>query len=158
MASLASGVPAASLASGLPASLRERLRSTGGGPLPAPREGKAFVLYLLRTTFRAEENPALETALHAAVALGVPAVCLAVLEDTFPDRDGMSAGGALPRRRPTDRATAFRLEALRELGPAFEARGAALYVHVERDGRREAAALSLASRAASRRPSLSTCT
>ena len=95
----------------------------------------------MRTAYRSAANPSLETALRVANELRVPLLCLAVLEDSFPaalSRIGM---------RPTDRATAFRLEALRELQPEIAARGSVLLVHVERDGSRQAAAQSLAARA-----------
>jgi deoxyribodipyrimidine photolyase len=100
------------------------------------------VLYILSTTFRAEANPSLEVALHTAKALGKPLVCLAIVEDALP----LCMQGHLVRH-PTDRAAAFRLEALRELQPLFAARGTALYVHVERDGCRAAVARSLSARA-----------
>ena len=126
------------------AALRECLRSGSGSAssLPAPRLEQEHILYIVRTTFRAEANPSLEVALHTAAALGKPLVCLAVIEDSHPP----SMHGHLSRR-PTDRAAAFRLDALRELQPLFAARGTALYVHVERDGCRADAALSLAARA-----------
>ena len=132
-------------ASALPPSLRERLRTPGcAQPLP-PRAGST-VVYLLRTCYRATTNPALEVALRAAAALDVPLLCLAVLEDSFPP--SMREAHALaPPRRPTDRATAFRLEALRELQPDFAARGTTLLVHVERDGCRPAVIMSLAAKA-----------
>ena len=131
--------------SALPPSLRERLRTPGcAQPLP-PRAGST-VVYLLRTCYRATTNPALEVALRVAAALDVPLLCLAVLEDSFPP--SMREAHALaPPRRPTDRATAFRLEALRELQPDFAARGTTLLVHVERDGCRPAVIMSLAAKA-----------
>ena len=76
-----------------------------------------------------------------ATALDLPLLCLAVLEDSFPP----SSRAAW---HPTDRAAAFRLEALRELQPAFHARGTELLVHVERDGCRAAVAMSLSAKAA----------
>ena len=98
-------------------------------------------MYCMRTAYRSAANPSLETALRVANELGVPLICVCVLEDSHP--------AALARigMRPTDRATAFRLEALRELQPEIAARGSVLLVHVERDGCRQAAALSLAARA-----------
>jgi deoxyribodipyrimidine photolyase len=102
------------------------------------------VLYCLRTALRANGNPALETALHCSQSLNVPLLCVAVLEDTFPDC--MARNGGL-LRRPTDRSVAFRLEALRELQPALASRGTTLYVHVEREGCRAAVAMSLAAKA-----------
>ena len=129
----------------LPASLRERLRAPNviAGALPTPRASGSHVLYILRTAHRCEGNPALEVALRMAAALELPLRCVAVLEDSFPpsSRSGRSW-------RPTDRAAAFRLEALRELQPAFAARGTELLVHVERDGCRAAVCMSLAARAA----------
>ena len=125
----------------LPASLQERLRPQHGATLPAPRDAGAHVLYCIRTAYRSAANPSLETALRAANELRVPLLCLAVLEDSFP------AGLARIGMRPTDRATAFRLEALRELQPEIAARGSVLLAHVVRDGSRQAAAQSLAARA-----------
>ena len=125
----------------LPTSLQERLRPQHGATLPAPRDAGAHVLYCMRTAYRSAANPSLETALRVANELRVPLLCLAVLEDSFP------AGLARIGMRPTDRATAFRLEALRELQPEIAARGSVLLVHVERDGSRQAAAQSLAARA-----------
>ena len=104
------------------------------------RAGK-FVLYILRTAFREAENPALETALHMASALGLPLVCVAVIEDAIPP----NVRGACA---PTDRKAAFKLEALRELQPGFAARGTVCWVQVQRDGSRAAVTLSLASKAA----------
>ena len=103
--------------------LLRRLRSQAGlaAPLAEPRQGQ-HVLYLLRTAFRCDRNPSLETALRAGAALGLPTVCLAVIEDSFPP----TLRDLAPRRTPTDRSAAFRLEALRELQPAFSARGTVL--------------------------------
>ena len=120
----------------LPAALRERLRPA---MLPSPRSSGAHVLYCLRTTYRAEHNPALEVALIMASALGLPLLCVAVIEDSTPRGRSFA---------PSDRSAAFRLEALRELQPLFKARGTELYVHVERDGCRQAVAMSLAAKAA----------
>ena len=127
----------------LPPSLRERLRPAhghGSSALPEPRAG-AHVLYLLRVAHRCKGNPSLEVGLHMARALDLPLVCVAVVEDSFPA--SMRASW-----RPTERAAAFRLEALRELQPSFAARGTALWVHVERDGHRAAVAMSLAAKSA----------
>ena len=109
--------------------------------LPEARAGKDHVLYVMRTTFRARSNPSLEVGMHMAASLNVPLICLAVIEDAFPSSSRAT-------HRPTDRAQAFRLEALRELQPAFAARGTRLDVHVERDGCRPAVAMSLAFKAA----------
>lgn len=129
----------------LPPALRERVRAPAATPISPPRAGTS-VVYLLRTCFRAHHNPALEVALRAAAALDVPLICVAVVEDTFPT-NMRGANSISPPRRPTDRAAAFRLEALRELQPEFEARGTVLLVHVERDGCRPAVAMSLAAKA-----------
>ena len=133
-------------ATGLPHALRERLRSLSGISPPPPRAAESFpgVVYVLRTTFRASNNPAFEVALHMATLLDVPCTCLAVIEDSFPA--AMQSGSIT--RHPTNRSACFRLEALRELQPLFAERGAPLYIHVERDGHRQAAAMSLASKAA----------
>ena len=79
--------------SAIPPSLRERLRSTTGSDLPSPRDGKDFVLYVLRTAFRAASNPSLEVALRMASALGLPLVCVAVVEDGCRVADGCVRGG-----------------------------------------------------------------
>ena len=129
----------------LPAALRERLRAPNAisGALPTPRTSGSHVLYILRTAHRCEGNPSLEVALRMAAALELPLRCVAVVEDSFPpsSRAGLSW-------RPTDRAAAFRLEALREMQPAFAERGTELLVHVERDGCRAAVCMSLAAKAA----------
>ena len=129
----------------LPAALRERLRAPNAisGALPTPRVSGSHVLYILRTAHRCEGNPSLEVALRMAAALELPLRCVAVVEDSFPpsSRAGRSW-------RPTDRAAAFRLEALREMQPAFAERGTELLVHVERDGCRAAVCMSLAAKAA----------
>ena len=122
----------------LPTPLTERVRTLSGSPTSSISR---HVLYLPRTCLRAHTNPALELALHAASALGLPLICLAVLEDSHP-------ASARPRRPPTDRAAAFRLEALRELQPQLAARGSCLWVHIERDGCRQAVGMSLAAKAA----------
>lgn len=133
-------VPRATMAEGIPPALRERLRSAEGGALPEPRAG-AHVLYLMRACLREETNPALDVALRAAGSAGLPLVCLAVVEDSYPP-------SMRPRRPPTDRAATFRLQALRELQEPFAQRGTCLWVHVERDGARQAFGMSLACRAA----------
>ena len=128
----------------LPRALRERLRDPTSRRLPPPRTGRNHVLYLLRTAHRSAGNPSLEVALRLAMLLNLPLVCLAVVDDTFP---ASMDDGLVPPRRPTDRAAAFRLEALRELQPAIAARGSVLYIHVVRDGLRAAVAMSLGAKA-----------
>ena len=128
----------------LPRSLRERLRDPTSQRLRPPRTGRNHVLYLLRTAHRSAGNPSLEVSLRLAALLDLPLVCLAVVEDTFP---ATMDDGLTPPRRPTDRAAAFRLEALQELQPAIAARGSVLYVQVDRDGHRAAVAMSLAAKA-----------
>ena len=125
----------------LPPALRERLRSPTDASLPEPRCTGAHVLYVLRTAHRCTSNPSLEVALRMSAALDLPLLCVAVIEDSFPASSRASW-------RPTDRAAAFRLEALRELQPEFRARGTELLVHVERDGCRAAVMMSLAAKAA----------
>ena len=113
----------------LPSSLLERCRTRTGGGAPAPRSGGSSVLYILRTTYRVQNNPALEVALHLACQLGLPLICVAVVEDCFPP----SMSSLTAPRAPTDRAAAFRLEALKELQREVVGRGTVLWVHVERD-------------------------
>lgn len=133
------------MAADLPAAFAERLRADKPSALPSPRDG-SFVLYFLRIAFRANNNPSLEVGLRMAAKLDLPLLCLVVLEDSFPDC--MRSDCVEPSRHPTDRATAFRLEACKELQVDFAARGTVLLVHVERDGMRRAVAMSLAAKAA----------
>ena len=123
--------------------------------LPSSRPDGINVVYLLRTAYRARANPALEVALHAAAALDLPLICIAVLEDSFPQC--MRTDAMAPARAPTDRMAHFQLEALRELQPAFAARGTMLYVHVQRDGSRQQVAMSHAAKAAFARSASSMC-
>jgi len=74
-------------------------------------------------------NPTLRFPAGAGAALGLPTVCLAVVEDTFPP----TVRDLSPRRTPTDRSAAFRIEALRELQPAFAARGTVLFLAASGD-------------------------
>ena len=134
----------------VPWPLRERLRATHsfthrGAPLPPPRADRSHVLYLLRSTFRVDSNPALDVALIMSRHLSLPLICVAEFPDTFPRSmdDGME-----PPRRPTNRETAFRLEALQELVKPLQARGCTLFVNVHRDGCRYQAELSMAAKAA----------
>ena len=126
----------------LPPSLRERLRPITPG---TPRPG-SHVLYVLRTAFRAEQNPSLEVGLRMAATLDLPLICLAIIEDSFPSC--MRADSVQPPRQPTDRCAAFRLEACKELQTVFKQRGTVLLVHVEREKKRPAVGLSLAAKAA----------
>jgi deoxyribodipyrimidine photo-lyase len=74
----------------------------------SPADGRC-VLYWMQRAHRAEGNPALETAVTAARALGLPLVVLFQLVPDFP--------GA------TERHYAFLLEGLQETARALEARG-----------------------------------
>ena len=120
----------------LPASLQERLRPQHGATLPAPRDAGAHVLYCMRTAYRSARTRRWKP--RCASPTSYACRCSASPCSRTRFQPGWRAIGM----RPTDRATAFRLEALRELQPEIAARGSVLLVHVERDGCRQAAAQS----------------
>lgn len=101
------------LLEGLPAALRERIRPLDGR---APHADGELVLCWLHHAMRADENPALETAVAMANALGLPALVYAGL------------GGA--HRYHADRHHAFILEGAREAQAAIRARGLAFAFHL----------------------------
>lgn len=88
----------------------------------APRADARFVLYWTRTASRATENPALDTALTVANALGLPVLVYHAVSERYP--------------YASDRHHWFILESMRDLAPAYAARGIAYVCHVERPGHR----------------------
>ena len=122
----------------LPPHLAERTRALPAGGAADERPGErpegAFVLCWLRCALRAEENPALDAALHLAGAQGLPVLVYLGLSE----RSGWAS----------DRLHAFQLQAMRELVGALRARGVPAVVHVERPGHRGPVLRQLVSRAA----------
>ncbi len=98
--------------------LRERARGFGEPHLP---DGE-FVLYWLRTAVRADENPALDAALAAGNALGLPVLIYHALSERYP--------------YASDRHHTFQLEAARDLQAAIGERNVGYVFHLERIGHR----------------------
>ncbi|MEW5742881.1 MAG: FAD-dependent oxidoreductase [Myxococcota bacterium] len=101
----------------LPAPLAERLEPKA----PAPRAGR-FVVYWMRVAARAHENPALDVALSAAKALGLPVFVYHALAERY--------------RYASDRLHTFFLEGAREVQRALRERGIGYAFHLERPGHR----------------------
>lgn len=117
------------LLAGLPAPTAERVRALSSGPADG-----AFVLYWLRTAQRAHENPALDAALQAGDALGLPVFVYHALSETYP--------------YASDRHHTFILEGAQDLHRALRARGVGAAFHLERPGHRGPHLRTLAKRAA----------
>lgn len=100
----------------LPDHLSERLRSVSGGP---PRADGELVLYWMHHAVRGHENPALDTARHAAAALGLPLLVYQGL------------GGR--HRFNADRHHAFILEGARDAHAALAEQGIRAVLHLPRD-------------------------
>lgn len=81
----------------------------------APARG-AFVLYWMRVAVRAEENAALDVALEAANALGLPVVVYHAVAERYP--------------YASDRHHTFILEGARDVACALSERGIAYVAHV----------------------------
>lgn len=113
----------------LPIHLAERVR-----PLThAPPVG-AFVLVWLRSALRGHENPAIDVALAAADALGLPIFVYQGLSERHPYMN--------------DRHATFMLECARDLHAELAARGIGAALHVERPGHRGPHLVTLAQGAA----------
>ncbi|MEE2835148.1 MAG: deoxyribodipyrimidine photo-lyase, partial [Myxococcota bacterium] len=103
----------------LPAAHAERIRHVSSGQC----EG-AFVLYWMRTALRAHDNPALDVALHAADALGLPVFVYHGLSERYP--------------HASDRHHTFILQGALDVQRALQARGVGTAFHLERAGHRGA--------------------
>ncbi|MEC7946305.1 MAG: FAD-dependent oxidoreductase [Myxococcota bacterium] len=114
---------------GLPHHLAERVR-----PLSAGACEGAFILYWLRTAQRAHDNPALDAALAAGDALGLPVFVYHALSERYP--------------YASDRHHTFILEGARDVHRALRARGVGAAFHLERPGHRGPHLRTLAERAA----------
>jgi photolyase PhrII len=119
------------LRAALPPHLAERVRPLGPH---APRPGGAYVAYWMRTAVRGHENPALDAALHAAAALGVPVFVHHALSERYP--------------HASDRHHAFILEGARDVQAELAARGVPYAFHLERPGHRGPVLKEIAARAA----------
>jgi len=115
----------------LPDHLADR---TWPAALPMPRPGGAYVVYWMRTAVRARENPALDVALLAAEALGMPAFVYHALDERYP--------------YASDRHHAFILEGARDVQAQCAARGIGYAFHLARPGHRGPHLVTLAARAA----------
>ncbi|HYW51746.1 MAG TPA: NAD(P)-binding protein, partial [Gemmatimonadaceae bacterium] len=116
----------------LPPRLAERVEITP--PAAAPSVAGEFVLYWARTAVRAHENPALDAALVAADALGLPVFVYHALSERYP--------------YASDRHHMFILEAARDFARQLAERGIGTAFHLEREGHRGPHLVTLASRAA----------
>lgn len=114
----------------LPPHLAERLEPGA----PAPRASGAFVVCWMRVAVRAFENPALDVALHAAKALGLPVFVYHALSERY--------------RSASDRLHTFILEGARDVQRQCAERGVGYAFHLERAGAREPVLKTLASQAA----------
>ena len=94
-----------------------------------------FVLYVLRKVLRGHENPALDVAIEAANAAGLPLLVLVLVEEKY-------AHATARRQTFVLQGVAAAVEELRGR------RGLQVAVHVARRGHRQPAALSLSHRAA----------
>ena len=112
----------------LPPWLAERTHA-----LAEPRHGE-FVIYWMRVALRGHENPALDTSLEAARALGVPVFVYQGLSERYP--------------YASDRHHTFILQGTRDVQAELEARDVGYLLHVERPGARESVLRDLAARAA----------
>ena len=122
-------VDSALMSRSLPAAHAERIRHVSSGQC----EG-AFVLYWMRTALRAHDNPALDVALHAADALGLPVFVYHGLSERYP--------------HASDRHHTFILQGALDVQRALQARGVGTAFHLERLGHRGAHLAELAERAA----------
>ena len=118
------------LLAALTPALQERSRSINGNHAA---DG-SFVLYWMRTAVRADENPALETAIDLANRLNVPAFVYHAVSERYP--------------YASDRHHTFIIEGARDVDRAMQERGVGYAFHLERPGQSEAYLLDLAKHAA----------
>ncbi|MEE4299356.1 MAG: deoxyribodipyrimidine photo-lyase [Pseudomonadales bacterium] len=98
------------------------------------RTAGEFVLYWLRTSARAHENPALDAAIELSDSLGIPLFVYHALSERYPFA--------------SDRHHRFILEGARDVQAEFAERGIPYAFHLERPGARGDHLLTLARRAA----------
>jgi len=105
----------------LPSWVAERVRAIPPAPAPSASVG-TFVLYWMRTAVRGHENPALEAALAAGHALGLPVLVYHALSERYPFA--------------SDRHHRFILEGARDVARELAGRGIHHAFHLERPGHR----------------------
>ena len=115
----------------LPDALRERLRPLVAG---APSARGQLVLYWMRMAVRDHDNPALDAAVVAANALGLPLLVYHAVSERYP--------------YASDRHHTFILEGAHDVAAGLAARGIAYALHVERPGARGPVLAALSQRAA----------
>lgn len=113
----------------LPVAVEERVRPLSAGPLQG-----AFVLVWMRVGVRAHDNPALDAALLAGDALGLPVFVYHALSERYP--------------YASDRHHRFILEGARDVAVELAARGIGTAFHLERPGHRGPHLRTLAAQAA----------
>ena len=113
----------------LPEPVAERVR-----PLSSGETVGSFVLYWMRVGVRGHDNPALDAALRAADALGLPVFVYHAVSERYP--------------YASDRHHRFILEGARDVGVELAERGVGYALHVERPGHRGAHLKTLADQAA----------
>jgi hypothetical protein len=114
----------------LPESLRGRVRTLVGGQAAKG----AFVLYWMRVAVRDHENAALDAAIEAGNALGLPVLVYHAVSERYP--------------YASDRHHTFLLEGARDVAEGLARRGLAYALHVERPGARGPFLVTLATQAA----------
>jgi len=114
-----------SLRQHLPLHLRERVRAVKVGQISSRP-----VVYWMRNTLRAHDNPALDVAVQAANALCVPLLVLLHVEDRYP--------------YATARRQRFLLEGAQSVQAELKQRGLPSHVQVDRNGYRDAVHFGLA--------------
>lgn len=117
----------------LPPHLSERVLRPALG-VPTANPNGRYVLYWARTALRAHENPALDVAVLAASALGLPIFVYHALAERYPFA--------------SDRHHMFILEGARDFSAELAACNIGTAFHLERDGHRGAHLLTLAADAA----------
>ncbi|GAB5355172.1 hypothetical protein AAMO2058_000183100 [Amorphochlora amoebiformis] len=117
---------------GFPQFLFERISIRRDGPL-SHTAAHAFVLYVSTVALRAEENPALDVAVHLSRALNVPVVA----HGFFDDRSAHA----------TARRAHFIIDSAREAQACLTAKGIPCTYQIMKNGARQPMHLTLASRA-----------
>lgn len=118
----------------LPQFLSERVRVCKDGQLSRlGTDPPPFVLYIASVTLRADENPALDLAIHLSKALSVPLLAHALYSDRWP--------------HSTARRAAFVIDSVREMQGRLAARGVPFTFQFLRSGARQPLHMTLASRA-----------
>ncbi len=115
----------------LPEAVAQRLRCVVARP-PPPEA--LMVVYWMRMAVRDHENPALDAAVAAANALGLPVLVYHAVSERYP--------------YASDRHHTFILEGARDVAAGLEARGIGYALHVERPGARGPMLIELAKLAA----------